>query len=369
MMKKDQLECSSCGHILNLKDAVGVWIECPRCHSRFMINNIPPTGEMGGDEKSRKAYYFAQQCDFESFRNKCFDQMMQSSPADIFAELKVVEEKQCYLPYVSSIGGDSDSTYKAEYVGADKHDVIAQQYSHIAYKNNDKRFGTFGRSLDKGSSTLEDVHVDKALVVALPKWAAHADELHFYPFYCLVCNYKGTTFSFSSLGGDDIKTTKMPTDGKLRRGPYLIELSNSERLSYANKAALVVLALVALGLVWYFQQDLLAYYNEEKAYTIKHFNESYKFNGWFAYVVYTVYVAWQLLKALFFVFVGAAITYVASFCTLWLAIIVGVFLRNRYFVHCCLAKLRRTQQRKQHEAQALHNIHLNKLYDKEEDLY
>lgn len=368
-MEKTKFECSSCGAIIDIKDAVGVWIECPHCHSRFMINNIPTMGEMGGDEKSKKTYYFAQQCDFESFRNKCFDLMMQSSPADIFAELKVVEEKQCYLPYVSSIGGDSDSTYKAEYVGADMHEVILQQYSHIAYKNSDKRFGTFGRSVDKGSCNLEEVHVDDTLVKALPTWAAHADKLHYYPFYCLVCNYKGTTFSFSSLGGYDIRTTKMPNDGNLRRGPYLIELSNSERVSYANIAAMIVLALVALCMLWYFHHDLLGYYNEEKAFVIEHFHESYKFNGWFAYVVYTVYVAWQLLKGLFFAVVGGAITYCASFCILWLAIVIGVFLRNRYVIHSCLTRLRQTQRRKQREAQALHNIQLNKLYNKEKDLW
>lgn len=351
---------------MDLSEAVGVWIECPRCHSRFMINHLPDTDVTGGEDK--KVYYFSPECDFQSFRTQCFDLMMQSSPADVFSEMKVIEEKQCYLPYVSSIGGDGNHAYNAEYVGEDKHAVIMQQYTRLSYKNNDKRFGTFGRSHDKGGSDLEAVRVDDARIAALPQWASRADELYYYPFYCLVCSYKGTTFSFSSMGGRDIKTTGMPTDVDLRRGPYIIDLSNSERVHYASIAAQIAMAIIALCLLCFYWQEVTTYVTDEKALFQQDWETSHGRNGWFAYVLFFFYVAWLFLKGCFFAGVSVAITFGVSFCVLWLSIVIGVFFRNRYVIHSCLKRLKQTQQRKQHDAYALHNISLNKLYDKEKDL-
>lgn len=364
-MDANQLQCSSCGHIMNLEEAVGAWIECPNCHSRFLINNLSYTEE--SDEK--REYYFPSQCDFQSFRHQCFDLMMQSSPADIFSELKVMEEIQCYLPYVSRIGGDSDSTYDAEYVGADNHAVIMQWYAHLSYKNNDKRFGTFRRTKKNENDNLEKVHTDDARVAALPQWATHCDELHYYPFYCLVCNYKGTTFSFSSLGNADFKTTKLPTDGNLRKGPSLIKLTNSERVSYAEKAAKIVVLIVAVCLICYFWKEIINYIADRKANLYEQWEIMHFRSGWFAYVLIVIYFACTILKGAFFPIVGATITFIVAFCILWLAIVIGVFLHNRYVTHRCLDRLKQTQKRKQHDAQTLHNFHLSKLYDQEKDLY
>lgn len=369
-MKEDQLKCAACGHVLNLKDAVGEWIECPSCHARFLIDSFPVTTEETKDNgKHTTVYFFTKQCDFKSFRTQCFDLMMQSSPVDIFSELKVIEEKQCYLPYVSSIGGDSNKAYAAEYVGIDKHPVILQKYDHLSYKNDDKRFGAFCRSLDKGNSNDEMVPVDQSRVAALPGWAAHADELHYYPFYCLVCSYKGTVFSFSSLGDSGITTIKMPKDKDLRLGPSLIDLSNSERVAYAKKAAKFAVAIIALCLLWYFWQEVSDYIMEKKDFISEEWETSHSRNGWFAYVLFAVYFVWLFLKVAFFAIVGGVVSYYASFCILWLAIVVGAFLHNRYVTRRCLKKLKQIQRRKQRDAHARHNICLNELYNKAKDLY
>lgn len=369
-MGQEQLQCSSCGHILNIKDAVGVWIQCPKCGASFMIDHIPtPVATSVEKDEAKKAYYFPQECDFQSFRDKCFDLMMESSPGDIFSELKVIEEKQCYLPYVSGIGGEKNDTYDAEYVGADKHDVIMQKCKHLSYKNNDKRFGTFCRTMDKGTSRLEAVSVDKALMAALPKWAANADELHYYPLYCMVCSYKGKTFSFISMGDKDIKCPDMPKDNNLHRGPYLVSLSNSERVSYAKKAAKFAAPVIILCLLLYFWQDAVNLYESEKEYFLKHWTTSHERNGWFAYVLFTFYFLWKAIIIYVGSLVGAIVTYYASFCILWLAILIGVYIRNRYVINRCLNNLEEIQQRKQQDAYAQHGVHLKELYDNEKDLY
>lgn len=368
-METDQLKCSSCGHVMNLSEAAGVWIECPRCHARFMIDYSPGTGETDDNEKFKEVYYFSTQCDYQSFRTKCFDMMMQQSPADIFSELRVVEEKQCYLPYVSSIGGNSNSTYTAVYVGTDNHTVISQKYAQLSYKNSDARFGVFCRSHDKGNRNLETVSIGDASIAALPMWAAHADELHYYPFYCLACSYKGTHYSFSSLGDCNINVSGMPVDGNLHRKPHLIKLSNSERISYATLGAGIAVVIIALCLLLIFWQDVTGLITDEKAFLTEHWKISHERNGWFAYILITIYLFWLFLKGAFFLVVGGGITFCISFCIsfciMWLAIVIGVFLRNRYVVHRCLTNLKKTQHRKRQEAFVRFAVYLKELYDKE----
>ena len=367
-METDLHACPSCGNILNLKDAVGMWIECPHCHVRFMINYFLGTDESYDNKDSKEVYYFSQQCDYQSFHTKCFDLMMHKSPEDIFSELRVMEEKQCYLPYISSIGGNSNSTYKSVYVGADNHTVISQKYAQLSYKNSDPHFGVFCRSHDKGNNDIKTVSVDDARIAALPKWAAYSDELHYYPFYCLVCSYRNKIFSFSSLGSGDINASEMPVDEDLHRKPYLINLSKSERISFAKLGTVVAMVIIALCLLLIFWQDVTGLIAVKKAFLTEHWEISHGRNGWFAYILFTFYFLWLFLKGAFFISIGVGITFYISFCIVWLAIVIGVFLRNRYVIHRSLTKLKNTQHRKQQEADVRFAIHLNELYDKEKDL-
>ena len=202
-MKTSNLKCSSCGHTLYCEDAVGQWLECPRCGARFLIDTFLAGNERREGEqddvlishKEQDVFYFPLQCDYQSFREKCFDMMMHDSPSDIFSDMQVVEQKQCYLPYVASIGGEDHSVYDALYVGADEHDAIIKQCLRLSYKNSDPHLGKFSRKHAKDANGIADIPVDSKRMSALPAWASEADEVHYYPFYCLVCSYRGTTFT------------------------------------------------------------------------------------------------------------------------------------------------------------------------------
>ena len=401
-----KVTCSSCGYKLDLSEAVGQWIECPRCHARFLIDMLPnsdatdaaaqnvaategavlggtstgitrsaaPRGAITTDEmltghKEAVVYYFKPACSYAAFRMQCFDMMMRESPADIFAEMKIVEEKQCYVPYVCSIGGDCNAQYNAVYVGAEGHDVIVKKYAELSFLNSDNHFGTFCRSHSKGAETPEAVAVDPARMAVLPAWAAQADEVHYYPFYCLVGNYQGKLFIFSSLGDERIQTFSMPTDDALRRKPHLISIDSNKHISIAKSLASLLTALLAVCLLIIFWNEVTGTITSEKDYLTSHWVTSHSRNGWFAYVLFFFYIAWLLFKWGALLTVGIAAAFGVSFSLVWLFTPLAIFLSNRYTMYRCLNRLKRIQTGKQQAAYSRFSVTLDKLYDKEKDLH
>lgn len=377
-MAADIFECTSCGRILDPRKAVGMWIECPNCKARYLIDDLPQSVGAGRADTSEmtvtglrqlKTYYFPLPCDYEAFRMKCFDIMMRESPADIFSELNILEEKQSYLPYVASIGGDPSSSYTALYVGEDTHGKISGRYAKISFGNSDQHFGSLARSSAKKDGSLAIIPVNPDSLSSLPSWATHADEVHYYPFYSLECSYGDKAFAFSSFGNSEsIMTGGMPVDQDIHRRPRLIALSGDDEMLFTKAGATAILIILAICLAFIYRNEIIGFCVYVKEFASYHWPIMLRNSSWFAYVIAFIAICFCLIVGLLIAGLASGIAFGAAFCLSWVALKACVFQMNKHTMKVFLKRRKAIQLKKKTDAYSRFSVSLHELYDKESDL-
>ena len=365
IMNPARMSCSSCGCTLYYKDAVGQWIKCPRCPAKYLIDVLD---DNDGNEdslighKRHEVFCFPGQCDYQTFRMKCFDMLMEMSPADIFSEMTIIEEAECFLPYVANIGGDNYDTYEAVYVGDEKKRIIMERFSTLKFKNNDSLFGTLSRRHCKNEGDSRMVQVDQDKMHRLQGWTAVADEIHYYPFYCMTARYKGTTFHLYSLGNASIQHQGLPVDGMLHKKPKL-ERMDSHSNTQAKRIAVVAMALMLAFLALAYWPEIHGIWDDTIARANQKWTVMLQRSSYFAYVLAFLAIGVALVAITAITILATTIAFKTLYGVTWLALALRLKIRNRRSIRQRLEEITQVQRRKQQDAYARFGISLDNLHD------
>lgn len=363
------MECRSCGYTLYYKDAVGQWIECPRCRAKYLVD-FTSHGDGGrGDEtlmghKEHLVFFFQKQCDYQTFRMKCFDLLMKMAPADIFEKMSVKEEKNCMLPYVANIGGETETSYMAVYVGTSNHHMIKEKYMTMRFKNSDTQFGAFCRTNTFNDEDAEVVPVDPDLMAKLPEWAALADEVHYYPYYCLTGEYNGKTISFSSLGNEEIQTGNIPEDKQLHRMPRLIKIDWQFKAKI-KKFAIIMLVILAVALANIYWTDICNLWADIQVAAHDKWHKMLQKWSFFAYIITFFAGCVSLTLAPLVIHIIYKVSVTIIYFVMWLILALGIKQLNKQSIKKRLKEVKGIQIKKQQDAYSNFGVNLKELYDME----
>ena len=281
---KEQISQCSCGATLDIKSAKGLWIQCPSCGTKYLVESLVNNNSTN-NEQNNETFFFLPQCNLASFRRHCFKKMLLKSPADIFTSLRIKKVLWMYLPYKTNIGGEYKSNYNAYYVGTAKYSVL-KPFVRLIYWNDDEKFGTLSRKQMPEKLSTKCVDVNPDFLAKIPKEFSAIGDLYYYPFFCLLCEYKGKLFTFSSMGDNDIKTEDLPEDKELRQKPEALSFSQQQIEKYARKIGLALFVLALLCLTVVYAQEIGNFFTSLQ----KHWANLEERFTWIAYLIILLFL-------------------------------------------------------------------------------
>ena len=256
------IKCKNCNHEISSYEVIGNWIKCPLCGSINLVDYSTAGSSSSSDVidsagKSQKdankvtsdelcEYYFPVLSTFTEFETQCFDRIMQVVPVD-FTKLMTLEKREIYLPFVSNIGGEDDSTYQLQYVGKEEINFpFMNEKLKNGFPNNHFQFGLEKRIKDC-SKLKNKVEIDLEVIEALRRSKENiTDEVHYYPCYYMCCQYKSVKYNFFAFGNSyDISYDVLPVEPRLKDS---IPCYFKDSLGY-KIASVITFVMIAVALI------------------------------------------------------------------------------------------------------------------------
>lgn len=334
-------KCRNCGAPLIDKDIVGQWVCCPHCNSRFLVDYA----EESGSGRKRENFHFPFDCDMKAFQTYCFDLLMQQSPADVISQMRLLEEKECFLPTITTIGRSAGERYSVNYIGKEPLDEAILTFLQKGFDNADVRFGHERR--------LRVRELPKSAIAVAERFeaegAAVTNEVHYFPLFYLKYEYKGRTFCFISLG--DVKrvfNSQLPREELLSERPrYTLSdtaLNVAAAISVILMAVAIAIPLCTYGRELYLEQEL------------------YRASTWFWVIAVVLLISVYVILKRLIQFVLKLFFLPLTFCIGMLVQMFTHFVVNKMKLRSYLNIVEPIQQRKQRDAMSLYQVNLNDLH-------
>lgn len=253
-MSANEYICPNCSCSIPAESVVGEWIKCPSCGSCFQVNyseqpaSVASAGDKAvmGDAGLRK-YYFQFRSSYDDFQTKCFDALMRYSPADVFSQMRIVDKQAGYVPVFANIGGNAD--YHVTGINGKKLPAPVTSMLGRAFSNSDQRFGIERRSSKPDASVagVEFLEIDNDKVLQLRENGSYVtNEVHYFPYFYLECEYKGKRMEFASLGDvTGMIHYNLPHESRLDERPVFITDSGNEKKD-SSMPAIMKIAITLL---------------------------------------------------------------------------------------------------------------------------
>ncbi len=266
MNENKTITCSNCSAVIPKEYIAGEWVKCPHCHSVFLVdysdistqnNSVPNNcGDSKPSSSGRRKYYFPFSCEFSDFMQKCFDYIMKVSPADIFAEMKLVKKQRAYIPALTNIGGQG--SYYATPIDKNGDIKVVNDLFKTSFSGQSELFGIKKRT-SVFDETIQDLvvwEIDENKICDLyDKNQYITNEIHYYPLYYLEYEYKGSTIAFASLGDNQVVTfSPLPIETRLKVCPDFVEdgyINNFDKFLHGkvNRLILIISLLIGFGIL------------------------------------------------------------------------------------------------------------------------